>query len=288
MARLPVPGSDDGSWGDVLNEFLEVAHDADGMPKDIGVIADKYVKPDAGIPEADLTSGVQSKLNGGLDNDDVLALTDPRFIYHQDPSITYDLVYEFADVAEIDDTIDVEVSGSVSKAVAAHGLSISGQGLGSHLNAVMWPYALGIGQCAETAISVTCRAMNYSLTGILMSDGVTASSNIAGIGLTGQNSGVRAFEPYGGTFNAPDASPPGSDPGAFFMSFQDQARMRITRVSSTLFRAEVGDGVTWSQHGLDWEWNPGFTPTHLGFYVSDFNGNFPVFMRAEYLRTYTP
>jgi hypothetical protein len=30
MARLPTPGSDSGSWGDVLNEFLEVGHSSDG------------------------------------------------------------------------------------------------------------------------------------------------------------------------------------------------------------------------------------------------------------------
>ena len=29
--RLPVPGSDDGTWGDILNSFLQVAHNADGM-----------------------------------------------------------------------------------------------------------------------------------------------------------------------------------------------------------------------------------------------------------------
>ncbi|MBP7806960.1 hypothetical protein KA047_00495 [Candidatus Saccharibacteria bacterium] len=34
MARLPVPGSDDGTWGDVLNEFLEVAHETDGNLKE--------------------------------------------------------------------------------------------------------------------------------------------------------------------------------------------------------------------------------------------------------------
>ena len=30
MARLPIPGSDDGTWGDVLNQFLGVSHNADG------------------------------------------------------------------------------------------------------------------------------------------------------------------------------------------------------------------------------------------------------------------
>lgn len=35
MARLPVPGSDQGTWGDILNEFLVVSHNADGSLKDI-------------------------------------------------------------------------------------------------------------------------------------------------------------------------------------------------------------------------------------------------------------
>ena len=34
MSRLPVPGSDDGTWGDVLNAFLLQAHNADGTVKD--------------------------------------------------------------------------------------------------------------------------------------------------------------------------------------------------------------------------------------------------------------
>jgi hypothetical protein len=33
MARLPVPGSDDGVWGDVLNDYLGVAHNSDGTIK---------------------------------------------------------------------------------------------------------------------------------------------------------------------------------------------------------------------------------------------------------------
>jgi hypothetical protein len=33
MSRLPTPGSDDGSWGNILNDFLVVAHNADGTLK---------------------------------------------------------------------------------------------------------------------------------------------------------------------------------------------------------------------------------------------------------------
>jgi len=33
MARLPIPGSDDGTWGDILNNFLLVVHNNDGTLK---------------------------------------------------------------------------------------------------------------------------------------------------------------------------------------------------------------------------------------------------------------
>ena len=33
MARLPKPGSDAGSWGTILNEFLEVSHTSSGTLK---------------------------------------------------------------------------------------------------------------------------------------------------------------------------------------------------------------------------------------------------------------
>ena len=62
MARLPLPGSDEGQWGDILNSFLLTAHEATGMPKDVGVIADKYVLPSGGIPSTDMSSSVQASL----------------------------------------------------------------------------------------------------------------------------------------------------------------------------------------------------------------------------------
>ena len=37
MARLPQPGGDDGTWGNILNEFLNVAHNTDGTLKDSAV-----------------------------------------------------------------------------------------------------------------------------------------------------------------------------------------------------------------------------------------------------------
>ncbi len=41
MARLPTPGADTNTWGDVLNDFLAQAHNTDGTIKDTGIIAAK-------------------------------------------------------------------------------------------------------------------------------------------------------------------------------------------------------------------------------------------------------
>lgn len=41
MARLPVPGGDDGSWGDILNAFLSVEHNSDGTLKTSGTLSAK-------------------------------------------------------------------------------------------------------------------------------------------------------------------------------------------------------------------------------------------------------
>ena len=35
--RLPTPGGDDGSWGDILNSFLDVSHNSDGTLQSVAV-----------------------------------------------------------------------------------------------------------------------------------------------------------------------------------------------------------------------------------------------------------
>lgn len=44
MARLPTPGSDDGVWGNVLNDFLGVEHNADGTLRTSASLASKTDK----------------------------------------------------------------------------------------------------------------------------------------------------------------------------------------------------------------------------------------------------
>ena len=60
MARLPIPGQDDGTWGDVLNDFLSQAHTSTGSFKNDVVTAATI--QDGTISEVLLDSNVQPNL----------------------------------------------------------------------------------------------------------------------------------------------------------------------------------------------------------------------------------
>ncbi len=61
MARLPQPGADDGQWGDILNDFLMQAHNADGT------LADNAVTEGVIAPNSVTTTTLSSA--GGNDGD---------------------------------------------------------------------------------------------------------------------------------------------------------------------------------------------------------------------------
>lgn len=63
--RLPVPGQDNGTWGDILNGFLGVSHNPDGTLTNTAITAagaGTYSKPGSGIPATDLDTSTQTKL----------------------------------------------------------------------------------------------------------------------------------------------------------------------------------------------------------------------------------
>ncbi len=54
MARLPIPGSDDGTWGEILNEFLSVEHNQDGTQKTLSITKGGTGAPNATLARANL------------------------------------------------------------------------------------------------------------------------------------------------------------------------------------------------------------------------------------------
>ena len=69
MARLPIPGGDDGAWGDILNNFLRIEHNSDGTQKIVPIRKGGTGATDAATALANL--GILS--------------TTPLYIQHKDP-----------------------------------------------------------------------------------------------------------------------------------------------------------------------------------------------------------
>ncbi len=60
--RLPNPGGDQGSWGSILNEYLEVEHNSDGSLKDVARSADLNVKANTADLSTVATTGSYADL----------------------------------------------------------------------------------------------------------------------------------------------------------------------------------------------------------------------------------
>jgi hypothetical protein len=62
-ARLPIPGQDDGTWGNILNTFLQIAHNSDGTIQTGTPNGVAGLNGSAQVPTAQLGSGTASSSN---------------------------------------------------------------------------------------------------------------------------------------------------------------------------------------------------------------------------------
>jgi hypothetical protein len=117
MTRLPIPGEDDSTWGNILNDFLLVSHFNDGTLKIADIVAAKYVKPAGGIPETDLSSGIQAKLNTAVVDTSELV---PKTTKVNGYALTNDVTVTKADIGlgNVDDTTDAAKPVSVATQTA--------------------------------------------------------------------------------------------------------------------------------------------------------------------------
>lgn len=78
MARLPVPGSDDGTWGDILNEYLSVEHNSDGTQKTVPLSKGGTGATDASTARTNLGLGTSATKDTGTTAGTVAAGDDSR------------------------------------------------------------------------------------------------------------------------------------------------------------------------------------------------------------------
>lgn len=127
MARLPQPGSDNGTWGDILNEFLLQAHANDGLIKDNAVTANT-IAPGSVTSAAIASDAVSSAaLNDGsvtkqkLDSTVTTSLDKADSALQVAPVVsvaqkTGEVILDASDVGlgSVDNTSDVEKNGATA------------------------------------------------------------------------------------------------------------------------------------------------------------------------------
>jgi hypothetical protein len=106
MARLPTPGGDSGTWGDVLNEFLKRSHNTDGTLKTSAVAA--------AMPDAAATTKGAVQLTGDLSG----TATSPTVPGLADKADAADLTAHTADTTSVHGITDTSVLETTTGAQA--------------------------------------------------------------------------------------------------------------------------------------------------------------------------
>src|SRR5258706_10516658 len=210
--------------------------------------------------------------NPSLTTNSVLNISDPYGIFHRLSGTSAD-DDEFA-TNTIGNYTAVTPTGSATWAISNHVLSciFSGQSA-NDMCALLKAITLADSEWFETLFKYVAKLnTNYSMLGLIITDGVTNTSNAFAINfyrstsvanpiieiwtgtLTNMTSGVQTFNLDGATAN--------------------NLRLKLKRTSSTNFSYELGteDGAIFSAEGTSGV-NPSFTPTHAGFFTSVWGGS---------------
>ena len=78
MARLPVPGSDNGTWGDILNAYLSIEHNPDGTQKTLPLTQGGTGATDASTARTNLGLGTSATKDTGTTTGTVATGDDSR------------------------------------------------------------------------------------------------------------------------------------------------------------------------------------------------------------------
>ncbi len=90
MSRLPVPGSDDNTWGQILNDFLEVSHNSDGTVKP-GAVADDTTVQRIRVRKNGTLTGERPEVNFVAGANTTLTIADNTADNRVDVTVTADL-----------------------------------------------------------------------------------------------------------------------------------------------------------------------------------------------------
>lgn len=96
MARLPKSGEDAGTWGNILNEYLSVAHEADGSLR-IATVSSAQLLANA-VTESKLDASVRAKLNASADAAVEIRNTGAAIEWRPNASTSWDVLVTLFDI----------------------------------------------------------------------------------------------------------------------------------------------------------------------------------------------
>jgi len=209
---------------------------------------------------------------GGIDMDDA----DPYGIHHRlSGSNSHD--DEFSTDTSANYTA-VTPTGTVNWAITNGVLSCKFSGIASaDICCYLKAMTLADGEWWQTRKKLlTVEPTNYSMFGLVVTDGVLTSSNAACILAWQGAEGVYWYTTlYTGTITNLASEVASSRKKLDSAGFGDAVCMKLERVSSTSFKSYFGPaaGSQFSRFGITATMNPGFTPTHAGVLVSNYGGS---------------
>lgn len=143
--------------------------------------------------------------------------------------------------------------------------------------------AAGLPTTIETRTVATIKEANNPMYGLLFTDGTASTSNLMGVGVVGADTGVPQLYNFSATIGTVTAN---LMVDTVLSTEIGNPFIRLTCISANNFGWSLSpDSENWTDFAFA-DLTPTLTPTHMGFFVSSWNGAGNQIASFNYLRVY--
>ncbi|MBI1857238.1 hypothetical protein HY003_03715 [Candidatus Saccharibacteria bacterium] len=204
MARLPIPGSDNGTWGNILNDYLSVEHNADGTQKTVSLAKGGTGATDAATARTNL--GAASTTDLTAHTTDTVGAHDASAISILDTAGNYTATDVEGALAELPATYaPLVASARFVPGLVGDGIADDGPAINSAI-AAGGQWALYPGKTYATSVPIV-PVGSLSLYGAT----IKAIASMAAVIQTSLTTPIQSWQMLGGTIDCNDLASIGVD-----------------------------------------------------------------------------